>query len=608
MTALESTTRSAQAMPSREMFSLRESASRRVRRYGDGPGGRWLLRAMVVLVVATFAVGAWRRRWMADDGLIVLRTVRNLYAGNGPVFNSGERVEANTSTLWTYVVAAFGWVPGISLEWVSVWLCLLLSCAGLALAMLASARLQCTKLALPLGALVYIVLPPARDFATSGLETGLVLAWLGAMWWQMARRAMTPRNARWRMALALTAGLGPLVRPELAVVAILALVLVLAEPSGLRQKLLLVTVAAALPVAYQVFRMGYYGLPVPGTAIAKEASGAEWAQGRAYLANTADTYTLWLPLVLLTLVFALAYGQRRPKRDGRHWSQSSLAVVGVMVLSGLVLIVYCVRVGGDFMHGRMLLPGIFCLLSPLMVMRVPTAGARQIAILVGGLLYVGVLSWAGVTLLGPGLPRPATVNAHGIVDERAYYIQHTGVLHPVEARDFSNFPSLPELTTALRKDPRPGVWFPANENSTWVRQPVAGDRAVRTVYFVNLGFTSMNLGLDVRVEDMIGLADPLAAHTRPIPGIRIGHNKYLPIDWVGAQAHALKSGPYLNPVLLAAADRALQCPETEDLVDSYRAPLTADRFWNNLTGAVARSSYRISRDPVVAAAQCSARQ
>ena len=33
----------------------------------------------------------------------------------------------------------------------------------------------------PIGALVYIALPPARDFATSGLESGLVLAYLFAV-------------------------------------------------------------------------------------------------------------------------------------------------------------------------------------------------------------------------------------------------------------------------------------------------------------------------------------------------------------------------------------------------------------------------------------------
>ena len=58
----------------------------------------------VTVVSALWAWGAWQRRWIADDGLIVLRTIRNLLAGNGPVFNAGERVESNTSTAWTYLV------------------------------------------------------------------------------------------------------------------------------------------------------------------------------------------------------------------------------------------------------------------------------------------------------------------------------------------------------------------------------------------------------------------------------------------------------------------------------------------------------------------------
>ena len=51
----------------------------------------------IAVSVALFLYGAWERRWIADDGLIVLRTVRNLLAGNGPVFNAGERVETNTA-------------------------------------------------------------------------------------------------------------------------------------------------------------------------------------------------------------------------------------------------------------------------------------------------------------------------------------------------------------------------------------------------------------------------------------------------------------------------------------------------------------------------------
>ncbi len=42
----------------------------------------------VLVIAGLFSWGAWQRRWIADDGLIVLRTVRNLLAGNGPVFNA----------------------------------------------------------------------------------------------------------------------------------------------------------------------------------------------------------------------------------------------------------------------------------------------------------------------------------------------------------------------------------------------------------------------------------------------------------------------------------------------------------------------------------------
>ena len=146
----------------------------------------------VVVVAALFGWGAWERRWIADDGLIVLRTVRNLLAGNGPVFNAGERVEANTSTVWTYLIYLGGWIGGpVRLEYVALVLALVLSVLGVVLAMLGTGRLYAPSLQgrrallLPAGALVYIAIPPARDFATSGLENGLVLAYLGLLWWMM---------------------------------------------------------------------------------------------------------------------------------------------------------------------------------------------------------------------------------------------------------------------------------------------------------------------------------------------------------------------------------------------------------------------------------------
>ena len=108
--------------------------------------------ASVVVVAALFGWGSWQRRWIADDGLIVLRTVRNLLAGNGPVFNQGERVEANTSTAWTYLMYAGSWVGGpMRMEYVALALALVLSVLGVALLMLGTGRLYAPSLRGPPG-------------------------------------------------------------------------------------------------------------------------------------------------------------------------------------------------------------------------------------------------------------------------------------------------------------------------------------------------------------------------------------------------------------------------------------------------------------------------
>src|SRR3546814_14867761 len=47
-------------------------------------------------------------RWVAEDAFIVLRVVRHILAGHGPVFNVAEHVEAYTSPLWVAPLAAAG--------------------------------------------------------------------------------------------------------------------------------------------------------------------------------------------------------------------------------------------------------------------------------------------------------------------------------------------------------------------------------------------------------------------------------------------------------------------------------------------------------------------
>ena len=347
----------------------------------------------VFMVVVLFGWGSWQRRWIADDGLIVLRTVRNLLAGNGPVFNQGERVEANTSTAWTYLMYAGSWVGGpLRMEYVALALALVLSLLGVALLMLGAGRLYAPSLRgrraimLPAGALVYIALPPARDFATSGLESGLTLAYLGLLWWMMVCWSQPLRNRSdsraFTGALAFVAGFSVLVRPELALMGGLALIMMLIAARTWRNRVLIVVAGGFLPVAYEIFRMGYYGLLVPGTALAKDAAGDKWSQGMIYLANFTQPYALWVPVLLLVPAGVLLMVTRRrpsfvrPMESPNYGRlaravQSPAAAVAFVLVSGLVQAFYWIRQGGDFMHARVLLAPLFCLLAPVAVIPVP---------------------------------------------------------------------------------------------------------------------------------------------------------------------------------------------------------------------------------------------
>ncbi|MEK0551030.1 hypothetical protein OSH90_04965 [Mycobacterium ulcerans] len=602
----------------------------------------------VAIIALLFGWGAWQRRWIADDGLIVLRTVRNLLAGNGPVFNMGERVEANTSTVWTYLLYAASWVGGpMRLEYVALAVALTLSVLGVVLVMLGAGRLYAPSLRgrraimLPAGALVYIAVPPARDFATSGLESGLVLAYLGLLWWMMVCWSQPLRgrsdNPVLIGLLAFVAGCSVLVRPELALIGGLALIMMLIAARSWRRRGLIVLAGGLLPVAYQIFRMGYYGLLVPGTALAKDAAGDKWSQGMVYLTNFNRPYALWLPLVLVVpLGVVVMFARRRPAflrpvlapGYGRFARavQSPTAVVVFMVGSGVLQALYWIRQGGDFMHGRVLLVPLFCVLAPVAVIPlvVPDGKdySRETGYWVAGavsVLWLGVAGWSLWAANSPGMGDDAThVSYSGIVDERRFYAQATGHAHPLTAADYLDYPRMAAILTALNNTPDGALLLPSGNYTQWDLVPMikpgsapgipASEKPQHTVFFTNLGMVGMNVGLDVRVLDQIGLANPLAAHTERLEHGRIGHDKNLFPDWVIADGPWVKWYPgvpaYLDQQWVAQAEAALRCPATQAVLNSVRAPMSLHRFVSNVVHSFEFTRYRINRVPLYELVRC----
>ena len=621
----------------------------------------------LAVVVAVFFAGAWQRRWIADDGLIVLRTVRNLIAGNGPVFNAGERVESNTSTLWTYLIYATHEVVGYRLELVVLGVALTLSTAAVACAMLGTrvmyrgtrrAPAGGPMLLLPFGVVVYIMLPPARDFATSGLETGLVLCWIAVMWLGLQLWARAPHReyrfglpAAGTAAIAFVAGLGPLVRPEMALAAAVFLALMAAARQSWRHLGWLVVLAGTVPVVYQVWRMSYYALPYPLTAVAKDAGGAKWDKGAQYLWDLLAPYVLVLPLaaVLVAGLVALwalrrAGGRTEPRdrvetddddeagglRGLRDRVRSTPVVTLAFLAVAVIMLAYVTRVGGDFMHGRVLLPSLFLFLLPVSVVPLPVGPARgeddtrarRVAVPVLAGAWLVVVGWAvGVQVVeDPFRDEPETITAAGIVDERQYYIQRTGHKHPLLADDYRDFPRMRALVREVSANRTGAVFLPVpGFQDRWdvvaYDHPLPGlapfelpDHPDKTIVFLNLGMTSMNLPLDVDVYDTVGLAAPLAAHTDRMEDGRIGHDKFLPYDWVLARKGVIEDPVnfprWIDVNWVNQAEVALQCPATQALVESYSAPLTLERRWSNVMNAFSFAEYRINRIPAYEVQRC----
>lgn len=560
-------------------------------------------RGLYAAVVLGILVAGWARRWTSDDAFINYRVVENLLAGHGPVFSVGERTEVATSPAWlALLTAAEAVVPGDAVAWSSVVLGLAGTATGVLFALLGARALSAspvTRLSVPFGAVVFLALPATWDFTTSGLETGMSFAWLGLSFWGLVRwlRAGERRAARpvWLYVLL---GLGPLVRPDFALIAgILLLWLTVTAVGPWWRRLLGLVAAGVLPVAYQVFRMGFYGLLVPNTAIAKESSRPLWGRGADYLLDLVGPYWLWVPALLLVAML-VAVLPSLPWRT-REWS-----LVAVVLLAAAAHALYVVRVGGDFMHARLLMPSLFLALCPLAA--VPLGRARM---WVGGAILAATAVWA---VLCAAVLRPDydgyMSDDDVIADERGFYAALAGVSHPVTIEDHggAGVANYVDQVNRLAADGEDLVVLqvtPVRPDSDLdVLAPSAGG----LVFSVgNAGFYGYAADLDVFVLDGLGLTDAVNSHIEPGPPGRPGHEKVYPSWYMlaryGSPELAERQVEGLPAVDMMAASRAaLSCGDLAELVAATTEPMTWGRFADNLVGARDRTSLRIPIDPFAA--------
>ncbi len=524
---------------------------------------------MVLAVpVVVVVLGSWSYRWVQEDAFINFRIIGNLLAGHGPVFNVGERVEAYTDPLWVFVLAVLHTVlPMVSLEWMSVLVGIAMTALGVVLAGRAVQRLAVDRepgVVIPLGLLVFGSVAAVWEFATGGLEMGMVFGWIGLSVWLLVRTEGRRVSAVW---CAFVMGLGTLIRPELVLMSFVFLVglgIVVAAPgwkgpgSIVRRYLVPAVAAAALPVLYELFRASYFALVVSNTALAKSAGSAWWSQGCLLPVEFREPLSAVRPL-----------GHGGPPlvpRMASWWQRGDRMGTTVLVtpaVAGLADTLYVTRLGGDYMHGRLLLPAFFalCLASgsrrptPLdrrdarpRHRRVVGGVPRVVALHHRGPLHRGARHRQRAQLLG-GRSRQSSPDHR----ERLAPVRVAGDrLSPRRQRS----PTLGaevdvrgHRTDRARTRPpafaRPGRHFRSGSSST---PPTSGS-------------TATSVGPDVYIFDTFSLANPIGSHTSLAVRGRPGHEKDIGPEWMvarfGVPGGALPAG--ISQASVEAARRALTC-------------------------------------------------
>lgn len=429
--------------------------------------------AVALLGVVAVAAMAAARAWVCDDAFITFRVVNQFLAGEGPVFNIGERVQVFTHPLWFMLLCLWKGLGGSLFPGV-----MLLSWA------LFSAGLVCIYSAFKTRSLVVIAVFVAlfftraiADFATGGLEAPLSFALFAVVILSIRR------NHHWAAVAFLS--LIPLNRLDL-LPWILPFAWLIARSIGRVRTLVIAVLPATL---WAGFSLLYYGTPLPNTALAKLGAPLveRLDQGLAYVAASLLTDPGASVIVLLGMTAGVLAARRPPSGD------RDLQLAGAA--SGAISIAYCLWVGGDFMLGRFILPALWSFSVAMLCAggddeTVERRGATATFLL---LALAHLVSGQAITNLWLGIApdnRLRGLGYAGAIDERRFYIPWLGAFSRHAPSDIAQ---------------------PMRSSSSNVT--IAG----------RLGVDGYYSSLQQPLIDTFALADPMLARVKPLPAARPGH-------------------------------------------------------------------------------------
>ncbi len=294
---------------------------------------------------------AWFNRFIQDDAFISFRYAFNWLHGNGLVWNPGERVEGYTNFFWTLLIG-IGMKFGIEPVTCSYLLGLL--CFGSTLILMC--RLSIIVFHSHwMGLLSLFLLGTNYTFSsyvTGGMETQLQTCLFVASAYLVIKSIDKQSFNRPRLfGISFLLGMAVLTRLDSVLCCIVlftgVLYFILKGNSSLAQKIvkstILITPFFILVGGWFVWKWFYYGHLLPNTYYAKVASVASLKRGGYYIYLFLLSYGLF-PFLLFFPVFL--------KKIWKHRNAGLIILVSIPLL----WMIYVIRVGGDFMEFRFIVP------------------------------------------------------------------------------------------------------------------------------------------------------------------------------------------------------------------------------------------------------------
>lgn len=302
-----------------------------------------------VALIAGFALFLWvllKNAWVTEDAYILFRSLEQLFAGNGPVWNPHQRVQVFTSPLWFWLLSLPRVVSSdvfLNAILISVILCL-------------STLFVIKKILNDNIKFIFVVLLLSCsngffDYTTSGLENPLgyflITLYLLNYYKLFAMPCLNEAQKKCIINnVFFLFGLLILTRHDLSVLLFLSSYYVFLTQRNIfsyRSWFIILSKAFCPFLCWSLFSLIYYGTIFPNTAFAKLNSGIDkiqiFEQGIKYFVASLryDFITL---LIILIAIFVSLFSERKHFR-----------YLGYGILANLIYIIY---VGGDFMQGRFL--------------------------------------------------------------------------------------------------------------------------------------------------------------------------------------------------------------------------------------------------------------